>query len=300
MLRLLEYLAVRAFLAGLQCLPYRGTLRLSLALARFIFRFDSVPRRRTLEHLRIAYGASLSPAEIEGIARGAFETLFRHLAELAHLTRRSAREVRVENVEILREAHALGRGVVVVSAHFGCFARMAGIPRLIGVPTGVIMKRQKNDRVLQWGIRMLKQRFDLDVIVKTDARDRAGDFIKAGHLLAFYADQHPINGGFPTRFFGHEIHAARGPAVYARRLGCPLLVATLALEAGGTHVLRFDGPVSTEGDGSAVSQRWLDLLEARIREHPEQWMWMHRRWRPLRTGGAPSRDGTGDEPDPPG
>jgi lauroyl/myristoyl acyltransferase len=47
------------------------------------------------------------------------------------------------------------------------------------------------------------------------------------------------------------------------------------------HVVRFDGPVSTDGSHEEISQRWLAILEARIREHPEQWMWMHRRWRDL-------------------
>ena len=47
----------------------------------------------------------------------------------------------------------------------------------------------------------------------------------------------------------------------------------------GAVVCRFDGPIPASGTLADISQRWLDVLEARIREHPEQWMWMHRRWR---------------------
>jgi Kdo2-lipid IVA lauroyltransferase/acyltransferase len=279
MLRFLEFIAARFFLAMLQALPYAYSLRLARSLARLAFRFDSRPKRRTIEHLRFAYGDSLSPARINEIAQGVFESLMCHAAEAAHIFRRALDRLRVENAEVLKEAYARGRGVVVVSAHMGYFVRMAAIPRLLGVRAAVIMKNQRNDRLLQWGIRELKRRHDLDVILKKKARDLVGADLAAGRIVGFFADQHPRSGGFPTRFFGHDILAATGPTIYAKRFDCPLIVFTAAREADGTHVLHFDGPISTEGSHEEVSQRWLDLLEKRIREHPDQWMWMHRRWR---------------------
>jgi KDO2-lipid IV(A) lauroyltransferase len=277
--RFLEFIAARIFLAMLQSLPYAYSLRLARSLARLAYRFDSTPKRRTIEHLRFAYGDSLSPSRVDEIARGVFESMLCHAAEAAHIFRRAFDRLRVENAEILKEAYARGRGVVVVSAHLGYFVRMAAIPRLLGVRAAVIMKNQRNDRLLQWGIRELKRRHDLDVILKKKARDLVGAELEAGRIVGFFADQHPRSGGFPARFFGHEILAASGPAIYAKRFDCPLVVFTAVLERDGTHVLRFDGPVSREGALEDVSQRWLDLLERRIREHPEQWMWMHRRWR---------------------
>jgi Kdo2-lipid IVA lauroyltransferase/acyltransferase len=279
MLRFLEFIAARFFLAMLQSLSYAYSLRLARSLARLAYRFDTTPKRRTIEHLRLAYGDTLSPARIDEIARGVFESMLCHAAEAAHFFRRAFDRLRVENPEILKEAYASGRGVVVVSAHMGYFVRMAAIPRLLGVSAAIIMKNQRNDRLLQWGIRELKRRYDLDVILKKKARDLVGAELAAGRIVGFFADQHPRNGGFPTRFFGHEILAATGPSIYAKRFNCPLLVFTAAQERDGTHVLRFDGPISTEGSLEEVSQRWLDILEQRIREHPEQWMWMHRRWR---------------------
>lgn len=279
MLRLLEYVVARFFLALLQSLPYEASLRLARSLARLLFRFKSTPKRRTIEHLRLAYGDTLSPSAVDAIAQGVFESMLCHAAEAAHIFRRAFDRLRVENAEILKAAYARGRGVVVVSAHMGYFVRMAAIPRMLDVSAAIIMKNQRNDRLLQWGIRELKRRYDLDVILKKRARDFVGGELAKGRIVGFFADQHPRSGGFPTRFFGRDILAATGPTIYAKRFDCPLLVFTAAREADGTHVLRFDGPVSTEGSNEEVSQRWLDLLERRIREHPEQWMWMHRRWR---------------------
>jgi KDO2-lipid IV(A) lauroyltransferase len=279
MFRFLEFIAARFFLVVLQSLSYGYSLKLAGSLARLLYRFNSTPKRRTIEHLRRAYGDTLGPARIDAIARGVFESMLCHAVEAAHIFRRAFDRLRVENAEILKDAYARGRGVVVVSAHMGYFVRMAAIPRLLGVSAAVIMKSQRNDRLLQWGIRELKRRYGLDVILKKKARDLVGAELAAGRIVGFFADQHPRNGGFPTRFFGRKILAATGPAIYARRFDCPLLVFTAARERDGTHVLRFDGPVSTEGPLEEVSQRWLDILERRIREHPEQWMWMHRRWR---------------------
>lgn len=279
MLRLIEYGLVRLLMAALQCLSYSLSVRLSRVLAGLAFRFDATPRARAIGHLKLAYGAALADGQAEKIALGVFQTISRHVVEIAHVVRQASSRLRVENPEILTQAHARGRGVVVVSAHMGCWIRMAVIPRLLGLPVAIIMKKQRNDALLRWGIRFLKRHFDLDVIRKAEAREQAVRFLEEGKVVAFFADQHPRRGGFPARFFGRDVLAAGGPAVYAKRFGCPLVVFTASEHPDGGHVLRFDGPVSIEGTCDEVSQRWLDLLEARIREHPEQWMWMHRRWR---------------------
>lgn len=278
-MRLLEYCFVRALLAALRSVPYSLSLKFARVIAHVTYRYNAVPRDRAIRNLRLAYGDALKNGQAERIARGVFETITRHIADVAHVTRQAALGLRVENPEILKEAYARGRGVVLVSAHMGCFVRMVVIPRLLGVRASVIMKKQRNDRLLQWGIRYLKQNFDLDIIPKKEARDRIVEYLQEGRVVGFFADQHPRKGGFPVRFFGRDILAASGPTVYAKRFDCPIVVFTASHHPDGTHVLRFDGPVSTEGSNEEISQRWMDLLEARIREHPEEWTWMHRRWR---------------------
>ena len=278
-MRLAEYVVVRVLLAVLRCIPYRTGHRLARALSRIVYRVNTTPRGRALHNLRLAFGTGGDPEERDRIARGVFETIACQVVELAHLTRRTGVEPRVIDPDILKKAYEQGRGVVLVSAHLGCFVRMAAVPRNLGIRTAVIMKRQRNKALLNWGIRHLKRYFDLEVIRKEDARPKAVNRLREGRVVVFFSDQHAINGGFPARFFGREVEAVRGPAVYAKRLGCPLVVVTASLQADGSQVLRFEGPLSTEGTHEEVTQRWLDALEARVRDHPEQWMWMHRRWR---------------------
>lgn len=278
MRRLLEVLAGRGLLAALQAIPHAARVRLGEAMAWAAFRLDGRHRQRALDHLSLVYGERRA-AEL---APRVFSHVGRHVAEFARVLRGATADVRVENAGALHDAVRRGRGVVVVSAHLGSFTLLGLLPRRLGVPAAVVLKRQKNERLRDWASGLLRRRFGVEVVLKPDAPARAGPLLREGKALVLFADQHPISGGFPARFFSRPVEAATGPAVLAKRYGAPLLVATVA-DSDSAYRVRFDGPVPTDGTLEEVSQRWLDILEARIREHPDQWMWMHRRFRsPLR------------------
>ena len=151
--------------------------------------------------------------------------------------------------------------------------------RDLRLPSSVLLKRQHNEWTLRWFQESLERWYGLEGIVKSEALEKTPSRLRAGRVVLFYADQHPIAGGVPATFFSRPVEAATGPALFARRYRAPLVVVTASVASDGTQDVRFDGPVSTEGSLSEISQRWLDLIESRVREHPEQWLWMHRRWR---------------------
>ncbi len=278
MFRLLEYLAVRGAFAALQAMPACACRAFARALGGAVHALDARHRTRTVEHLRYAFGDALANGQAEELARRVFDTVARHTADFVHLPRRRDVPIRLENVEILHRAREGGRGVVAVSAHLGSFSLLGRVAKALGVPSAVVLKRQKNPRLLAWVRASVERHFGVEVVLKPDAPRAAPGILRAGKVLVLYADQHPIAGGVPATFFGRPVEAAAGPAVFAKRYRCPLIVVTLHAAPDG-HVVRFDGPVSTEGSLAEISQRWLDLLEARIREHPDQWTWTHRRWR---------------------
>jgi KDO2-lipid IV(A) lauroyltransferase len=275
----LEYLLVRMLLAVLQGMPYAAALRFGSLPGVLAYWLASVPRRRTESNLQLACGGALDAMRTEAITRGAFDTMGRPAAEVAPLARRGHRGFTLENPEILERAHRLGRGIILVSAHMGCFARLMLVPKLMGIPASPIMKKQRNRRLLQWNMELMKDHFDLDVLLKTTAVDHIPGELQLGRLVGFFADQHPRAGGFPAPYFGRPILVTAGPAVYAKRYGSPIVVLTPVSRSDGTHVARCEGPVSPEGTLEEISRRWLALVEARIHDHTEQWMWMHRRWR---------------------
>jgi lauroyl/myristoyl acyltransferase len=161
----------------------------------------------------------------------------------------------------------------------GSFARMVAVPRLLGMKGAAIMKRQRNWLLLDWARGFLKRRFDLDIILKTEARDEVQDHLQSGSLVGFFADQHPRTGGYTAEFFGRPVEVAPGPAIYAKRYHAPMVVLTCVSLPDGTHAVQCDGPIDPRGSLAEVTRRWMAIIETRIREHPEQWMWMHRRWR---------------------
>jgi KDO2-lipid IV(A) lauroyltransferase len=278
-LRLAEYFLVRMLLVLLASISHPVAIRLGDALGSLAYALCRGLRLRTVENLRRAFGATLDPGQIEGLSRGAFQVLGRNVAEVASLSRRPFDGLQVLNPGILREAYAQGKGVVLVSAHMGCFSRMVAVPRLLDMKGAAIMKRQRNSILLDWARGFLKRRFDLDVILKTEACDEVQEHLKSGRLVGFFADQHPRTGGYPMEFFGRPVEVAPGPAIYAKRYHAPLVVLTCVSQPDGTHAVRCDGPVDPVGSLVDITRRWMAIIETRNREHPEQWMWMHRRWR---------------------
>jgi len=277
-LSLLEYAAVRSLLSVVRMLSYRASISLGRLIGAVAWRVCGGLRRQTRRNLDLAYGKTLQPGENERIARGAFDVLGRNITDVANLAGRPYRGLEVENVDLLRSAYEQGKGVVLVSAHMGCFSRLSALPLFLGMKGASIMKKQKNPALLDWGRAFLKRALQLDVILKTDAPQEVAEYLHEGRLVGFFADQRPRSGGFKGRFFGQPVMIAPGPAICARRYKAPMVVLTLNSPAGGKHIVRVDA-VDTRGSLQDLSQRWMSVLEARIREHPEQWMWMHRRWK---------------------
>jgi KDO2-lipid IV(A) lauroyltransferase len=278
-LRFVEYVGIRMLLVLLTCISAPVALRFGNAIGAIAYALCRGLRTRTEDNLRQAYGGTLNPDQLEGLSRGAFQVLGRNVAEVASLARRPFEGLQVVNAGILRDAYAQGKGVVLVSAHMGCFSRMVAIPRLLGMKGAAIMKRQRNSMILDWARGFMKRRFDLDVILKTEATDQVQEHLKSGSLVGFFADQHPRTGGFPAQFFGRPVEVAPGPAIYAKRYHAPMVVLTCVSLPDGSHAVRCDGPVNPVGSLLEITRRWMAIIEERIREHPEQWMWMHRRWR---------------------
>jgi Kdo2-lipid IVA lauroyltransferase/acyltransferase len=277
--RLAEFFVVRMLLVVLACISYPISLRLGTALGSVAYRLCGGLRRRTEENLRQAFGASMDSGQLERLSRGVFDVLGRNVASVASLSRRPFEGLQVLNAGVLREAYAQGKGVVLVSAHMGCFARMVAVPRMLGMKGAAIMKRQRNSMLLDWARGFLKRRFDLDVILKTEAVDEVQVHLQSGSLVGFFADQHPRTGGYTTEFFGRSVEVAPGPAIYAKRYHAPMVVLTCVSQPDGTHAVQCDGPIDPVGSLAEITRRWMAIIESRIREHPEQWMWMHRRWR---------------------
>jgi KDO2-lipid IV(A) lauroyltransferase len=268
---------------------------------RVIYRFLPLRRRVILENLRRVFGESAPEAEIERLAQAHYAHLARLLWEFFWFPWVSAERrramVRVENLDVLERALAQGKGVLVLTGHFGSFevATAAGLdsyPHARG--RFYFVRRPIKPAWLDAFVTRRFRRVGFGILPKRGGLDAILDRLAAGDLIVFPFDQHASRkDGVMVEFFGHPAGTFRSLAVIALTTGAPVVPAASWREADGRHVLRFEEPLhpvehSDADEAIRLNTRaYNSALERMILRHPEQWWWVHRRWKG--TGAGPRR-----------
>lgn len=264
---------------------------------------DRRRRLRATENLRIAFGATLPPGERARLARGAFTSLLRVALEVLQQPRllKCARDLdrRVWLHGDWRELHALSRpggtGGVLVTGHVGNWELGARILRLYDVPTRAVMRPIDNPLLDAHAVRA---RGGADSVIRKRGavRDVLGT-VRQGGWVALLADQNAGRGGVFVPFFGLRASTHPLPAVVALRLRLPLFAAACLRRPGvpfgfDIHVRRIDlGPPEddvTDERVDAAMARVTAVLEGWVRAAPDQYNWVHRRWKSRPPDEAPS------------
>lgn len=243
-------------------------------------------------------------AWIRETTRSCFEHVGREAVALASFVHRGLPAVR-ESVEWigglsdLRDAVDAGRGVVVVSGHFGNWEIAAAALTARGIPVDAVVQRLANPYLSRY-VTAVRERLGLGLIDRSSAWDRLRASLQEGRVVAFAADQDARERGVFVPFFGRPASTHRAPALLALRSGVPLFVGG-ALRVGprkyGAWVVRIDPPAAGDLRSRvlALTRDWTRELERRIRLSPDQYFWHHRRWktqpRGTRWAGAGIRDG---------
>jgi len=263
-----------------------AALRTANALGDATFRILRIRRCVTEENLRAAFPEK-RPGEIEEIARSAY----RHAARTGIELIRGPAEgkegllgrVRFVRRELLDEALEAGRGAVLLTGHFGNWELFGAALVHAGYPVSFVVREQNNrmtDRVIN-GIRTQTgaEVIPLGMAIRGVIRN-----LRANKFVALVADQDAGRRGVFVEFFGRPSSTAAGPAALAIKTGAPVLFGYAVREARGRHVLYAESiPVpaglTEEETVRTVLQDYSDQLERRIREHPDHWFWMHKRWK---------------------
>lgn len=275
----------------LAILPRR--LRLFLGDLIGVLWFDVLRIRRgvAIENVGIAYPEK-NLADRTRLARASLRHLGRSLVEYSLFPFFKSTDVAihfdVEGLEHLEAAAKKGRGVLLLGCHLGNgdFG-IAAISRM-GWPVSLISKNFKtkwlND--LWFGMRA---KHGTEFIAPEKSSFQILRALKARRIVFFVLDQYmgpPI--GCRTKFFGRETGTAMGLALMAERSGSPVVPASTYRKQDGNHVIVFEPEIPWQDASSATShdeiiasmtQIYTDKIEQMIRRHPEQWMWIHRRWK---------------------
>jgi phosphopantetheine--protein transferase-like protein len=254
-------------------------------------------RNVVLSNLRRVFGEALSERDIRRLAQAYCAHFIRFGLEfvrlpLMSLERRKA-WVRVENLEVPIRAHGQGKGLLLLTGHFGNWevATVAGMGQF-----------PQHRRLFHFVRRPLKpvwlnefitrrfQRSGFGTLPKRGSLEAILELLAGGAILVYVLDQHASGReGIPVDFLGHPASTFKSLAVLALNTGTPVVPACCWREPDGTHVLRFEEPlplIECDDTGEAIrrnTQSYNAALERMLLRHPEQWIWMHRRWK---TGGS--------------
>jgi len=248
-------------------------------------------RRTALRNLELAYPEK-TLAERKAIADEVFRSIARLLATFARfpqMNRKNIHEwIRYEGLEHYLEAKNSGRGVLVATAHLGNWELSAFAHALMTEPMHVMI-RPLDDPAID---RLVEERRQLSgnyLIVKWDGARGVLRALRDNQAVGILIDQNtsPEEGVF-VHFFGTQACANTAFAKIAARTGAPVIPGfALWSDQERRYILRFYPPVNITGNAEEDTQRIQQVLEQVIREHPGQWLWIHRRWKTRPPGEPP-------------
>jgi len=274
-----------------------AAIRVPLA-GRILWRWLPYRRGVIVDNLRRVYGANVDEAEIERLAQAHYGHLWALVSEMFRYRFLSARRrqalVRVEGVPEFAQAFEAGKGVLIVTGHFGNFevATVAGLAQFPQVKGRIHFVRRPIKP--KWLDALVTRRFrdaGFGVVGKKGSLEQIVTLLERGDAIVFPFDQHARRpDGIDVEFFGHAAGTFKSLAVIALATGAPVLPAAAWREPDGRHVLRFEAPLPPIHDddvGAEIrrnTRAYNAALERAVVRHPEQWWWVHRRWK----GAAPA------------
>lgn len=278
----LEYAAVRMFGAGCNVVPER-LAQSGGALFGWLAARAGRPRWGVVtEQLRLAFPEA-GDAWRRDVARRCYAHFGAEAMAMLRLSRLGVEGVRarteVVGREVLEAAAAHSAGAVLVTGHVGNWEICGAAIVAAGLPMDVIAARQRNPYVDRYVTRC-RANLGMEVIPRDQARRRVVETLRTGKSVGVVGDQDARDAGIFVDFFGRPAATARGPAVLARRARSLMGTAFVVRLPGRRLRYRLELEMLDPGAGAdAITQACASRLEAQIRKHPEQYFWMHRRWK---------------------
>lgn len=274
----------------IQFMPVRLLYGFAKNIASLGYLFAGKQRKIALDSLGIAFGKEKSEQEIKQIAKNCFIFMAKAGVELLFLINRPRllrERVELEGKENLDLALSKGRGVILVSAHFGNFALFLCKLSLEGYPIAAIMRYMRDERAERFFARR-RQKLNIKTIYTQPRNVCVKTTIKAlynNEVIFVPLDQNFGTGGIFVDFFGRKAATATGPIVLALRTKATVIPCFIVRQKDDSHRIVFEKPLDlAEGNGSSKVitdsiQKLTNIIESYIRRYPAEWGWIHRRWK---------------------
>jgi Kdo2-lipid IVA lauroyltransferase/acyltransferase len=280
------FAAYKIFSGFIRILPRPLVLALGRGLGRLMYGVDTKHRRIALDNLAIAFGREKSPAERKAIARASFGHFVRTALDSIKFTGYSVERIcslaDVEGRENLVQALAMGKGVLIFSAHYGNWEVAPSVLSAYGPVSAVA--RALDNRLIERDLLRLRRRQGASIIYKSGAGRHVIQALAQGGMVGIVVDQNVLRGqAVFVDFFGRAAATTPGLAGLHFKSGAPLLP-MFCHPRGPRYLLRILPPVMIEPAGCReedvlkATGIYTKMIEEQIRREPEPWLWIHKRW----------------------
>ena len=286
---MLQSLVQDILLSALNLIPLPLKIWLLEGLGRLLYVLDGRHRRIALRNLALAF-KDKDFKEREQIARSVFQNLGRIIAEVTYIPRLNeqniGRYIVIEGLENFNRAYAKGRGVLLFTAHFGNWEWMAvSIPLMVRKRCHVIV-RPLDNRFLDGFVERLRTWTGNQSIPKQKAMGRILRLLKNKEIIGILLDQNMAwQEGVFVNFFGELACTNTGMTALALKTGAPVVPTFNIRQEDGSYRVVFEPevPLIQTGDKDQDVQKNTELftgiIERYVRNYPNQWLWVHQRWK---------------------
>lgn len=247
-----------------------------------------------MANLDLAYGDDLTQSEKTAIAKSSFINLATTIVEFCYspLIRRPIEElVHVVNPDVFRAAYQEGKGVIVLVPHMGNWEVSGRWFGEQGAIHNAVVRRQDQawaNGIITW----VRKRNHILEIDKRNGLRKVLAALRRGEMVSMLIDQHAQKEAVRVDFFGQPAMTHASAALLGMRTGCKVMVCSGFRRPDGELGGIFSDPIETTVSGDPDrdlienTQRYVAVIETYVRRNPQDWMWMHRRWKGQRDQAA--------------
>jgi KDO2-lipid IV(A) lauroyltransferase len=278
----------RTLLAISHLVPRPALLALGSAVGWLGYVFDARHRRIALDNLRLAYGDAYDPSWGRRTVKNCWRHFGRITADSMALYRIPEQRLRdivdYEGLEHIRDAYAQGKGVLLFSGHFGHWELTAMMQGYLGLPLYLVARPLDNPE-LERLLARLRERSGNRIVHKRNAVREMLRAVREKKGVAIVIDQDARSDGVFVPFFGRPASTTPTLGLLALRTGA-VVIPTFSVPTGkGRYRIVYEPAVEIPASGDRdrdvleLTARCTAIIEKWVRQYPEQWLWMHRRWK---------------------
>jgi lipopolysaccharide heptosyltransferase II len=279
------YILYRAGLAVVAALPLPLLFAFGEVLGICAWAFSGKYRRLATRNLEIAFSSEKSPRELRAFVRRHFRRLGANLLCSAKLTQMPAdkilEHVEVENIEAMAREFRAGVPVVLILSHLGTWEVFAQLmPKFVGFVRNSSVYQGLGNRFIDEHVRRTRSQTGLELFDRHDGFEPVIDLLRSGGGVGVLSDQHAGDHGVWTPFFGRLASTSPLPALLAKRTRAAIIAAGVYTTGRARWRMVFTERFDETGASVAVlTSKINQSIEQQIRRAPEDWFWVHNRWK---------------------